>query len=137
MRKTIYVKNQEVWDGIKLASESRGISISEYLIGKYGIRSNHIPKNEPEKYGQGIMDMLGEINRKLDELLGTNPKQPVLSPTNSYVPEGEDTELDAAMGNASWQRKPKYSQKYRDKNPNERCGDCGKAVRFCDCEVAK
>lgn len=31
--------------------------------------------------------------------------------------------------------KPKYSEKYRLKNPQERCGGCRKAVQFCSCEV--
>ncbi len=31
--------------------------------------------------------------------------------------------------------RPKYSQAYKEKNPNDRCGDCGKGVKFCDCEV--
>ena len=86
-----------------------------------------------------------DLHRRHVEKMKTKDK--LLQEKISSVPSSEEIKVgkveDYELGiqidkdfKASGMR-PKYSQKYKDANPNERCDCCLKAVKFCDCEVAK
>lgn len=85
MRKTIYVKSQEQWDGVKLKAEESGLSISEYLLGGE-IRELPAP-NQPK-----IFELLAEMDRKID-LLWSFPLTAEKNPVAPQEMSGEKIDM--------------------------------------------
>ena len=66
IRRTIYLPSEEVWEGLRLKAAGVGMSVSQYLIGEYGID-----------------DRLGRIEGKIDLLL--NLRAEGMKPTKELV----------------------------------------------------
>lgn len=108
MRKTIYVPSEEVWNEVKDGAKLAGLSVSQYLLGG----------------GHADWGRLGRIEAKLDKLL---------KPSCSEKPKKVIKTVEDIPDIAKVSKKPKYSQKYKEKNPNERCSDCGQVLKYCFC----
>jgi len=62
IRRTIYLPSEEVWEGLRLKAAGVGMSVSQYLIGEYGID-----------------DRLGRIEVKVDLLLSNGIVPPMVA----------------------------------------------------------
>ena len=81
-RKTIYVKNDEVWEDIKRKSAGMGLSISEYLLG-----AKHAPN----------ASQLDRIEEKIDLLLGDRPPGEKISRGDMVTANYPHKEMDLEL----------------------------------------